>query len=707
MPSEIKVTEPLEKDLEQRLIKAQEDIGKDADATFDQREKASDDMHFLNSPGGMWRGFKDEEQERARMQFDMVSGHINKFQGDWINNRVNVEFKPDDEGTSDDDAELQSGIYRADFRDGSGDMAVDQAVHELSHTGYGCYKITTRFEDDSDAENDRQRVEFAPLYSSYNLVVWHDAAKRPDKRDALRCTVLTPTTRASFEEQYPDKQPVSAYTPDTDFHSNSWFSSRNIKDDIYIATRYDIVRKKEKVFIYNNLATSKKEIWSKEDHDDIKDELAADEFREFVRERTIIKQSVWKSVFSGDEYLDMPRRIAGKYIPIIPMYAYRSYIDGVEWYKGFVRPLKDPARLWNMLLNQMAEQSASSGTGTPMFDPDQMSEEYEDQWADRGTPKSWLPVDSIKDGDGNVTHTGPVGILEAARLDPSITALTTFLPEMFKEMTGSTPQDTLDPNASGKAINAILKRENLGTVSVMNNIAKALEWGGEVYTWIASEIYNESRMMRLIGKDGSISQKRIMGTVIDEETGELKTANDITKKRFKTYADVGPQYETQNEETVENLKGMAEMMKDTQIGQQFMPVIISMMIEKMPGVGLGPLRDMARKHMLVQDVIKPETDEEKQFVQQLKQQQGRDQGDEQKQFLAAVTEQASAQAQEAMASARQKDSDSIDNLASAGKKAAETAKIQSETETGKLSNIIDIRKRIFDQARGLPIESAG
>ena len=94
-------------------------------------------------------------------------------------------------------------------------------------------------------------------------------------------------------------------------------------------------------------------------------------------------------------------RIAGKWIPIVPVYGYRDFVDSVEWYRGLVRNLKDAARLFNMQVSQLAEYSASSGSDTPLFEPDQMPKKVSEHWADR-TNKPWLPVKSLRDEDGNI-----------------------------------------------------------------------------------------------------------------------------------------------------------------------------------------------------------------------------------------------------------------------------------------------------------------
>jgi len=164
------------------------DISNDADLTWEQRDQANEDMRFVNVPGGQWEGFlEDQFNDRTKLEFDLVSNFLQRFLGEWDLNRIGVEFKPDDSKgkTSDEDAELLNGIFRADFRQFSGKMSIDNAVNEAATCGYGCFKLGTKFEDEMDGENDLQRIEWRPLNNAFNTVFWDRAARRIDKRDQV------------------------------------------------------------------------------------------------------------------------------------------------------------------------------------------------------------------------------------------------------------------------------------------------------------------------------------------------------------------------------------------------------------------------------------------------------------------------------------------------------------------------------------------
>jgi hypothetical protein len=215
---------------------------------------------------------------------------------------------------------------------------------------------------------------------------------------------------------------------------------------------------------------------------------------------------------------------------------------------------------------------------------------------------------------------------------------------------------------------------------------------------MAAEIYNQEQMVRTIGVDGTEGREQLLKVVLDEETGKMVRANNLRGKRFRAYSDVGPQYESLREETVEHLKLMGDFLKETPQAAQYIGPIIFTMLDNMEGVGLGPLKDMNRKNMILQGIKKPDTDEEKQMLAQAQQ----PKPDPQAQLMESLATQANAEAQKFQSESRNLDSKSIVNVADARKKSAETAQIVSETEEGRAKTLQELRKEAFEQARALP-----
>lgn len=691
-----------EKDGE-KLEEFKQDIVDDANVVQDQQEDANEDMRFVNVTGASWEDYfglsnTNNSDKRIKLEFNIAVNYLRRNLGKWNQNRVGLEYKSDDLATTDDDAELLNGIYRADYRQNSGKIAVDNAVNESSTCGIGAYQIATFFEDDEDPENDNQRVEFRPIYNAYNTVYWDSASKRIDKKDADRVTKLLIFTDKSYEKRWPDAAKASAFTPQTRFFTGFDRFAPNL---IYIGVRYEIVKEKELFFIYDNLQTGKQEIYSEKDHELIKDELRKDEFKTFKRERKKIIRHVDKTIFSGQEILEQTKRIVGKWLPIIPMYGYRAFVDGSERYQGLIRNLKDAARLFNMQVSKLAENSASSGSDTPFFYPEQV-EGHENNLADM-VNKPYQLINPVIDKDGNiVTSGGPITYLKSAQLDASTATLMQVVPDFVRDYTGMHPQETTNPNASGKAIREARKIEDLNTQVISDNRATSIEWGGVVYQSVASEIYSTKRIVNTIGADGVDGQEMLLKTVLDEDTGKLVESNNLSGKKFRVYSDVGPQYSTLKEETVENFKGMLELLRDIPQGAEYINPIISTILINTDGPGVGPLKDLVRRNMILQGQVDPETEEEKQMLAQV--QENANQPDPQEQLIEAAAKQAEGEA-------RERESKVLVNAADANKKQAETQKILSDinvtqqtADDSRIKTLADIRNQVFQNAQIGPLQ---
>ena len=672
---------------DEKVLSYKEDIAKDADLLVEQRDKANEDMRFINVDGGMWEDFlEDYDDNRVRLEFDTVSDYINSFVGEWSLNRMGVDYKPDDDFTSDDDAELLSGIYRSDFRDFSGRIALDNAVEEMATCGFGAYAITPQFEDDEDPENDHQRVHFEPIYNAFNTVLYDTTAKRIDKKDARHAHRLYEYTKDAFEMQYPDFEPVSAYVP-----GGREFNNVTSKNCVYIARRYEVKKTRTKVHVYNNLANGEVEVFTDEEH-----KLIEDELREmiqqgrysFVRERYLMRREIYSSLFNGETFIEKPRRIAGKWIPIVPVYGFRAYVDGQEWYRGLVRKLKDAARGFNVQMSQLMEDAASHGGQIPIFMREQIeAADVRSNWADKKN-KAFLYVDPVLDGDGNIIASGPIGYDHPGSLDPNAAALLEIIPNYIQSITGGAPQDTIDPDASGKAINALIRQKNIKTQRLNANIETSLIYSGEVYQSIAAEVYSAPRLMRTLGKDGSEGKSMLMKTIADKETGKLVIANNLKGKKFRVYPDTGPQYESERENTVENLKGVLDYLQDNQFAQKYTPAVISMILQNISGVGLDPLKELARRDMLLQGLVEPETEEDQEFLESI--QQENNQPDPQTQLIESMAAKEQAEAQEKQASTAQK-------LADAALKEAKTQETLSDIGISNADAMLHIRQETFGQ----------
>lgn len=660
---------------EEKLVtRVNQHVGDDFNATEDQRDQADEDIRFVDVPGGMWEDLFPDffgDDNRPKMEFNKVHQSVYRAVGEWVTSRFRPKFKPEDGTAGEREAKVLNGMYRKDERRSGGFEAYDTAVEEVFKCGYGAWKLGTEFVDQEDPDNDKQRIIFEPIPSSYNMVLWDKDAKRYDKRDAGHCTLLSRMTDDGFKKQWPDAAIASVQQP-TDRSIFNWNPGKNI----FVAEYYEIVKKKEKVFVFENEQGEIKNLWESK-VEDLIDELADAGFNK-TKERTKTRTYIEKTVVSGSEILEKTTRIAGKMIPIIPVYGFRTIADGQEFAHGLVRYQKDPNRLLNMGISKWAEVTATSGKQVPVFYPDEVAG-LADFWAEwQLGQKPYMLKKPHMGPDGELPH--EMEYLIPPSLDQGTAGLIQMVSDFIREETGGNPQDVMDPDASGKAINAVQVRVDMMTAIIFENIAKSMRRGGEVYRSMAADVYDSQRFVSLLEEDGTETLTQLFEWVIDEKTGVPVEINDMTKGDFETVVDTGPAFASRRRETVNVI---SEIMQNTADNSPYLPMLYTALLENVDGEGLDDIKAFNRRNAIAQGYKEAETDEEKAMVQQL-QQQGQE-PDEQAQLLKAAADQASAEAREA-------DSKVTVNLSTAEKNQAQTAEILAKIEGGKIKLVQDMEK---------------
>ena len=669
------MSEKESKDLAQFMQDASDDYA----VNEKQIRDANKDIRFIGVTGGMWEDYLEkthsENSDRARLEFDMTSERLFTFVGEQTKNRAGVIYEPDDMKTTDDDAELLTGVYRGDFRENGGKPSQDNAVFEAATCGFGAIQLSEQFVDEEDPENDNQEIIWKTVHSAHDHVIFDANAKEANKSDSRWVTKLTGFTPKAFKAKYPDTAEVSAFTPTTDYQSAlDWYSV----EQVYVAERYEIKQIKEDVSVWQNVELNQIRAYPLDELEDVKGELEVTGW-EFVRERQIKRQIVEKSIFTGQEFLQKPKRIAGKYLPIIPIYAYRVFIGGKEYYWGLVRKLMDGNRALNTLISQLTETSAASANSINLYLNDQV-EGHENELADN-TDKAYQVINPAMDDNGNLIAAGPVGRIDPPMVDQSAMAAIGMITNHLLQKSGDN-QDALNPDVSGKAVNALIQRHNLSTQFIMENIVQSMAQVGRVYRSKAGDLYTRSMMKKAISADGTLRTVELNQVSLDTQNGNAININDLSRGRFSTTVDVGQSYETQQEATVESIERLIEKLPE---GDPLQGPAISMWINNIRGTGLEPLKKLNRMNMIKSGLVDAETDDEKQMLEQSQQQK-----DPNQDLLAAA-------AQQQLAEAANLNAKTQGQQAVSAKTMAEAMETQADTQSTKAKTaevVVDINERL-------------
>ena len=627
-------------------------------ALRDERLQCLQDRRFYSLAGAQWEGpLWDIYENKPKFEVNKVALAVMRIISEYRNNRITVDFVSKDGAENDKLADTCDGLYRADEHDSVANEAYDNAFEEAVGGGFGAWRLRTTYEDDEDEDNERQRIQIEPIFDADSSVFFDLNAKRQDKADARFCYVIYSMTRESYMEEWnddPTDWPKIIHQYEFD-----WCTP----DVVYIAEYYKVEDVTETIRIFRTIDGSEERYKSSDFNDDpnLEETLAAIGSVE-VRQRKIKSRRIHKYIMSGGKVLEDCGYIAGKCIPIVPVYGKRWFVDNVERCMGHVRLAKDAQRLKNMQLSKLGEISALSSVEKPILTPEQIAG-HQLMWAeDNLKDYPYLLINPITNADGSQAISGPVAYTRSPAIPPAMAALLQVTEQDMQDILGN-PQagEKVVSNVSGKAVEMIQQRLDMQTFIYMSNFAKAMKRCGEIWLSMAKEVYvEEGRQMKVITANGDTDSVTLMQPTVDQETGEVIMANDLGTAKFDVDVDVGPSSSSKRAATVRALTGMMQITQDPETLQ----VLGAMAMMNMEGEGVGDVQDYFRKRLIRMGVVKP-TDAEAEALMAEMQAAGQRQ-DPNAIFLQAAAEEAVAKAARARA-------DTVETIASAELKRAQTA----------------------------------
>ncbi|QZN97787.1 portal protein [Symbiopectobacterium purcellii] len=564
----------------------------DADWTAgdEARTEAKNDLFF--SRVSQWDDWLTQYTTlQYRGQFDVVRPVVRKLVAEMRQNPIDVLYRPKD-GVSPDAAETLMGMYRTDTQNNSSKISVNVAVRESVECGVGHWRRVTKYEDQNPTSNN-QIILREPIHSSCSCVIWDSNSKQMDKSDAKHCTLIHSMSKGGWEAFAEEHGLDSKELPS--FQSpNEWVFPWLTQDTIHVAEFYEVVRKKETAFIYQDPITGEPVAYYKRDIKKVIDDLA-DRGMVKVAERQIEKCRVYKS--------------------IVPYFGEWGFVESKEVYEGVVRLTKDGQRLRNMIMSFNADIVARTPKKKPFFFPEQIAG-YEHMYSGTDDYPYYL-INRTDENSGDLPLQ-PIAYYENPEVPQANAYMLEAATNAVKEVS-ATGVDAEAVNANQVAfetVNQLNTRSDLESFVFIDNLATAMRRDGEIYASMANDIYDIPRKVRITLEDGTEKEVMLMEEVIDYATGEKTVLNDI-RGRFETYTDVGPSFQSMKQQ---NRSEIQELLTKVPPGTPEWQMLLLQYFTLLDGKGVEMMREYANKQLVIMGLKKPETPEEIQMVQQAQQQ---------------------------------------------------------------------------------------
>jgi hypothetical protein len=322
-------------------------------ASKGERQQALEDRRFYSIPGAMWEGqLGTLFENKPKIEVNKVHMAVLRVINEYRNNRITVDFVSKDGSDNQELADTCDMLYRADEQDSVAEEAYDNAFEEAVGGGLGAWRLCTEYEDDSDEENENQRIRIKPIYDADSCVYFDLNAKRQDKSDATRCWVLTGMTPESFKAEW--KKDAASIDRKTIEYQFDWFTP----DTVYVAEFYEVEHISEVIETWQNPVTEEERKVTEGEYEadeTLRETMEATGWK-MVKSRKVKAKRVHKYIMDGQEVLEDCGLIAGTEIPIVPVYGKRWFVDGIERFMGAVSLAKDAQRLKNVQLSKLAQR---------------------------------------------------------------------------------------------------------------------------------------------------------------------------------------------------------------------------------------------------------------------------------------------------------------------------------------------------------------
>jgi hypothetical protein len=532
-------------------------------AYSESREDELDDLRFYAaSPDNQWQWPADVLATRGSVQGQTINArpcltinklpqHVRQVTNDQRQNRPSGKVIPVDDKADVEVAEIFEGLVRHIEYISDADVAYDTACENQVAYGEGYFRLLTEYCDDDTFNQD---IKIGRIRNSFSVYM-DPTIQDPCGSDAQWCFITEDLTKAEYERQFPDAQPISSMMQQGvgDQSTSQWISENTVR----IAEYFYIEHEKATLNLYYGNVTAIK--GSVEDQ-----EMAATGMKPIKTRVVDIKKVKWCKI-NGFEILES-QDWAGSSIPVVRVVGNEFEVDGRIYVSGIVRNAKDAQRMYNYWTSQEAEMLALAPKA-PFIGYGGQFEGYEQQWKTANTTNwPYLEVNpDVTDGMGGVLplpQRAPPPLPQTGLIQAKMGAS-----DDIKGTTGQYDSSLgqTSNERSGKAILARERQADVGTYHYVDNLARAVRYITRQIVELIPKIYDTERIARIVGEDGETdlikvnpNQPMPVNKIMDNQGIVLEKIYNMGVGKYDVCVTTGPSYMTKRQEALE---AMAQLLQ--------------------------------------------------------------------------------------------------------------------------------------------------
>lgn len=508
--------------------------------------EGAEDLRFIH--GDQWdeRAKKDRENAgRPCMTFPKLTQFIDQLVGEEHQQRPSIKVMPADgverhvmtaTKRKISMAQAYAGLVRNIERTSHANVAYDNGFESAISVGWGHWRVLKRYVHDSFD----QELVIAPIWDHF-AVRWDPAATEYTREDAKHCFIRGRVPLKEFERRYPGAVTSSAENATSTPHAADWFDH----GDVIVSEWFRKVDEK-----YRLALLSDGRVVRADEIEKVKDEMAKSGAT-VVKERDHLGHRIEWYLISAQDVLEGPIPWSGAYIPVIPCWGRHLYYEGKMRYRGLIRHSKDEARSYNYSRTALIEKVALAPR-VPWVIADEQVEPFRGIWATANTENhAFLPYKAVRNHNGtplpppqrDFGSTDISGIAEMIQLSEAgmKSSIGIYDPSLGRQSN----------EKSGKAIIARQEQGDRGTAAFLTNLKQSIAYTGRILVDLIPKTFDGTRTERIVNDDETEDSIVLNEVIIDEQSGEEVTVNDVTVGRFDVAVDVGPSFLTRRMEAMQ------------------------------------------------------------------------------------------------------------------------------------------------------------
>lgn len=535
------------------------------DVDYDRinRYEAIDDLRF--SAGEQWDPVVLQQRKSLPcLVINTIPQFTAQLVGDWRESRKAIKVVPsNDEDT--DVASVREDLVRNIEMQSRADRSYDQAFESMVQCGDGAFKVTVEYARDDVFDQD---IFIRPIEDVMSTV-WDRFSVDPTGRDAQRVFVDDRIPKDEFTRKWPQAA-GGANLLEVDKIDRVTMAGWMDEESYRVTEYWRMIERQKTLALFSN--GKMYEI----DDSNIDDIIATNGAP--VKTRVVWCRYAQMHYCTGWQILAGPYEYRMNRLPIIRMSGRVVNIAGRRVRYGLVRFMKDPSRLKNFWRSIAAEQLGYA-------------------------PKAqWLATQSAVEGrqeafrKAHLTRDPLLIVNDEAIIGQNIQRIEPPAPQaaIFQEVAMNT-QDMKDVSGiqdaslgiksnetSGRAIMSRQHEGDIASKTYYDNADAALLEAGDVINQLIPQIYDGTRVVRLIGEDEAIKFQRINDPMDPK-------AVDISVGLFDVSLSTGTSYTTRRVEAAQ------AMMDAVQVFPQLMTVAGDLVAKAQDWPGADELAERLKK----------------------------------------------------------------------------------------------------------------